>query len=62
MIPKKLLQNIPNEFHRDLVAILGDDLASMVLYGSRARGESVEEPDIDVLCIMKKPFRLPVRS
>lgn len=57
MIPKKRLQNILNEYRSDLVAILGDDLDSMVLYGSRARGEAAEGSDIDVLCIMKKPFR-----
>ena len=56
MIPKDRLRRILDEYHSDLVAILGDDLDMMVLYGSQARKESVEGSDIDVLCIMKKPF------
>ncbi len=56
MIPKDRLRRILAEYRSDLVVILGDDLTSMVLYGSQARGEPVEGSDIDVLCIMKKPF------
>jgi len=56
VIPKDRLRRILDEYHSDLVSILGDDLDTMVLYGSQARGESVEGSDIDVLCIMNKPF------
>jgi len=56
MIPKKRLNQILEEYRSDLDAVLGDDLDLVVLYGSQARGESVEGSDIDVLCIMKKPF------
>ena len=56
MIPKDRLRRILAEYRKELVAILGDDLDLMVLYGSQARDESVEGSDIDVLCIMKKPF------
>jgi predicted nucleotidyltransferase len=56
VISKKRLHQITEEYRRDLVAILGDALDSVVLFGSQARGESVEDSDIDVLCIMKKPF------
>ena len=57
MIPEKRLHRIIEEYRRNLVAILGDDLELIVLFGSQARGESVEGSDIDVLCIMKKPFQ-----
>ena len=56
MIPESRLRRILEEYRSDLVSIIGDDLDLMVLYGSQARGESVEGSDIDVLCIMKKPF------
>ncbi|MBL6970551.1 MAG: nucleotidyltransferase domain-containing protein [Desulfobacterales bacterium] len=56
MIPEDRLRRILEEYRSDLVSIFGDDLALMVLYGSQARGESVEGSDIDVLCIMNKPF------
>jgi predicted nucleotidyltransferase len=56
VIPESRLRRILEEYRSDLVSIFGDDLDLMVLYGSQARGESVEGSDIDVLCIMKKPF------
>jgi predicted nucleotidyltransferase len=39
-----------------MVTILGDDLDLMVLFGSQARAESVTGSDIDILCVMKRPF------
>ena len=57
MISRERLRRIFEEYRTDIVAILGDDLDLMVLFGSQARGESVEGSDIDVLCVMKRPFR-----
>ncbi len=57
MIPEKRLQRIIEEYRRNLVAILGDDLELVVMFGSQALGESVEGSDIDVLFIMKRPFQ-----
>ncbi len=56
MISESRLRRILEEYRSDLVSFFGDDLALIVLYGSQARGESVEGSDIDILCIMKKPF------
>jgi uncharacterized protein len=35
---------------------LGSELDSVMLYGSRARGEAIDASDVDVLVIMKRPF------
>ena len=50
------MHRIVEEYRLKLGAILGDDLKSLVLFGSQARGDSVEGSDIDVLCIMKSPI------
>jgi predicted nucleotidyltransferase len=57
MLSKDNLNKIIHEYRGQLKAILGDDLDMIVLFGSQARGESVEGSDIDVLCIMKTPFQ-----
>ena len=56
MIFQKHLREILEEYRNRLVDILGEDLDDIFLYGSQARGDAVEGSDIDVLCIMKKPF------
>jgi predicted nucleotidyltransferase len=50
------LKHILNEYRQRLSEILGDDLDSVLLYGSQARGEASAGSDVDVLCIMKKSF------
>jgi len=50
----KSTRSILDEYHQALVDILGDELDSVVLYGSQARGHPDEGSDVDVLCIMKK--------
>jgi predicted nucleotidyltransferase len=44
--------------YRDgLRAALGNELDSVVLYGSQARGEARgDDSDIDVLCVLRQPF------
>ena len=56
MLSKKRLNKVIHEYRSQLDEILGDDLELIVLFGSQARGESIEGSDIDVLCIMKRPF------
>ena len=50
------LKNILREYRRGISEILGDELDTVVLYGSQARAEATDESDIDVLCIMRGPF------
>jgi predicted nucleotidyltransferase len=56
MMSQKRLRRILTEYQARLKELLGDDLDSIVLYGSQARGDAVEGSDIDVLCVMKRPF------
>ena len=56
MINQKRLKQILKEYQSRLKELLGDDLDSIVLYGSQARGDAEEGSDIDVLCVMKKTF------
>jgi predicted nucleotidyltransferase len=49
-------QQIAIEYRDHLRAVLGDELDFVVLYGSHARGDATAESDIDVLCVMKRPF------
>ena len=39
-----------------LAEALGEALDSVILYGSHARGEDREDSDIDVLCVIHRPF------
>lgn len=50
------MQQIVIEYRERLREVLGDELDSIVIYGSQARGNATDESDIDVLCIMKRPF------
>jgi predicted nucleotidyltransferase len=44
---------ILRELKRSLESLLGDQLASMVLFGSMARGDYDDESDIDVVVIVR---------
>jgi predicted nucleotidyltransferase len=56
MISQKQLRRILKEYRAALEEVLGDDLHSTILYGSQARGDAVEGSDIDLLCVMRRPF------
>ena len=44
-------------FRDSLQSLLGENLLSLRLFGSRARGEGTEESDLDVLVLMQKKDR-----
>lgn len=44
-------------FKEILQSLLGDDLLSLRLFGSRARQEGTEESDLDVLVVVQKKDR-----
>jgi predicted nucleotidyltransferase len=50
------VERIVREYRRGLEALFGDQLASVILYGSFARGEGREDSDIDVVCVLRGPF------
>ena len=41
---------------RELARALGDQLQAVILYGSRARGESRPDSDVDVLIVLQGDF------
>ena len=57
MLSRERLNQILKEYRSKLLEILGDDLESVILYGSQARQDAAEGSDIDVLCVMKSPIR-----
>ena len=49
MISQKRLRQILKEYRTALKELLGDDLDSIVLYGSQARGNAVEGSDMALI-------------
>ncbi len=49
------LGSILDELRQGLHALYGDDLFSLVLFGSQARGDADPESDVDVLVVLDKP-------
>jgi predicted nucleotidyltransferase len=43
-------------YRAGLMEALRDTLDAVILYGSYARGEGRKESDIDVLCVLRRPF------
>ena len=54
-MPSKV-QKILKKLKAELVRIYGEQIDSIVLYGSQARGDAREDSDIDVLLILKDEF------
>ena len=50
------IQEILAEYRIRLAEALGENLKSVVLYGSQARGDAEDGSDIDLLCVMKDSF------
>ncbi len=49
-------REIVREYREGLKEIFGDQLQSVILYGSRARGEDRQDSDIDLLCVLRGSF------
>jgi len=46
------LRELLREMRRELTAIYGDRLVGLFLFGSRARGETAPDSDVDVLIVL----------
>ncbi len=47
---------VVDEYSKGLRQIFGDQLVSVLLYGSFARGEGRDDSDIDLVCVLRPPF------
>ncbi len=54
-MPSKV-QKILKKLKAELLRIYGEQIDSIVLYGSQARGDARKDSDIDVLLILKDEF------
>ncbi|WP_457652486.1 nucleotidyltransferase domain-containing protein [Rhodocaloribacter sp.] len=58
---KPTLRAALDEARQALVALYGDRLVHVILYGSQARGDAREASDVDVLVVIRGPLE-PVRE
>ena len=49
-------QKVLKKLKRELLRLYGEQLASLVLYGSQARGDARVDSDIDVLMVIQGDF------
>ena len=55
MCTQTMLNNILQKFEEKTIAVFGEKLVSIVLFGSYARGDFDEESDIDILILADMP-------
>ncbi len=50
------IRKILKQLKKELMQIYGDQIHSILLYGSRARGDERPDSDIDILIVLKNEF------
>jgi uncharacterized protein len=50
------VRQILKEIKKELLRIYGEQIDSIILYGSQARGDAREDSDIDILLVLKDDF------
>jgi predicted nucleotidyltransferase len=50
------IQKILKKLKKELLRIYGESVESIILYGSRARGDARDDSDIDILIVLNKDF------
>jgi predicted nucleotidyltransferase len=50
-----IIKQIAEEFKAELSHLYGNDLASLILFGSHARGDFRQDSDIDFAVVLKNP-------
>lgn len=50
------VQEVIKKLKKELLRIYGEQIDSIILYGSHARGDAREDSDIDVLLVLKEEF------
>ena len=50
------IRKVLSKLKKELLRIYGENVQSIILYGSRARGDARADSDIDILVVLKNDF------
>ncbi|MFD2570270.1 nucleotidyltransferase family protein [Spirosoma soli] len=59
MVLSDSIERVATEFKQELLALYGDQLTGLVLFGSYARGDYQPESDMDFAVVLKDPATRP---